>query len=160
MNINRTTKKIAIAAIIAAIYAALTVAVAPLSYGVMQLRISEAMTILPAFTPMAIPGLFIGAAISNVLSPVGIIDVILGSGASLIAAGLSYLLRDKKWLVPLPPVIVNALVIGPMLYYYYGVDFSLIACILWVGLGQLAVCYGAGIPLMKILEKYRNYFED
>ncbi|MDD7511876.1 MAG: QueT transporter family protein [Peptostreptococcaceae bacterium] len=156
---NTITKKIAIGALIAAVYAVLTIAIAPLSYGVMQLRISEAMTVLPAFTPVAIPGLFVGCVISNLLSPVGIMDILLGSLASLIAAYGSHLLRHNKWLVPLPPVVVNAFIVGPMLYFYYGVDVSLIGCILWVGAGQAVVCYGLGLPLMKLLEKYRHLFD-
>lgn len=158
MKMSNTTKKIAIGAVIAAVYAAVTVAVAPLSYGMMQLRISEALTILPAFTPLAIPGLFIGCIISNLLSPVGIIDIVLGSLASLIAAYGSYKLRDNRWLVPLPPVICNALIVGPMLYYFYGVPASLLACILWVAAGEAVVCYGIGMPLMKLFEKHKDIF--
>ncbi|MGL4483633.1 MAG: QueT transporter family protein, partial [Anaerovoracaceae bacterium] len=97
------TKFLLQAAIIAAIYAALTIALAPISYGPMQVRIAEALTVLPAITPAAIPGLFIGCALANILGPYGALDIILGSTASLIAAVSSYLLRSKPWLVPLPP---------------------------------------------------------
>lgn len=154
-----TAKFLAQAAIIAALYAALTVLIMPASYGVMQLRISEALTILPAFTPAAIPGLFIGCVVSNIVSPVGLIDVLVGSSATLIAAVCSYLLKDHKILVPLPPVIANAVMVGMELYYFYNVDFSLPACMFWVGLGEAAACYLLGYPLILVLDKHRKIFE-
>ncbi len=154
-----TTKAIAQAAVIAALYAALTVFIMPASYGVMQFRISEALTVLPAFTPVAIPGLFIGCVVANLVSPVGMIDVVVGSAATLIAAVCSYLLRDHKLLVPLPPVIANAVLVGLELYYYYNVNFSLPACMFWVGLGEAGACYLLGYPLMLMLEKHKNIFE-
>lgn len=154
-----TTKAIAQAAVIAALYAALTVFIMPASYGVMQFRISEALTVLPAFTPVAIPGLFIGCVVANLVSPVGMIDVVVGSAATLIAAVCSYLLRDHKILVPLPPVIANAVLVGLELYYYYNVNFSLPACMFWVGLGEAGACYLLGYPLMLMLEKHKNIFE-
>lgn len=154
-----STKKIAIAAIIAAIYAVITVVIAPLSYGMMQLRFSEALTILPVFTPVAIHGLFVGCLIANLLSPVGVVDVIFGSLASLISAIGTYKLRNNMWLAPLPPVVVNAVVVGVMLKYYYGVDASLILCMLWVAGGQALACYGLGLPLKKLLDKHKNIFD-
>ena len=147
------------AAVIAAVYATLTLILMPLSYGVMQVRVSEALTILPLFTPAAIPGLFIGCLVSNMVGPNGILDMIIGSGATLIAASFSYLLRKKPLLVPLPPVIVNGILIGGMLHYAYSVPFSLAACILWVGLGELIACYGIGYPLLRYLLKYKKIFE-
>ena len=154
-----TTKAIAQAAVIAALYAALTVFIMPASYGVMQFRISEALTVLPAFTPVAIPGLFIGCVVANLVSPVGMIDVVVGSAATLIAAVCSYLLRDHKILVPPPPVIANAVLVGLELYYYYNVNFSLPACMFWVGIGEAGACYLLGYPLMLMLEKHKNIFE-
>ncbi len=153
------TKHVIQAAVIAAVYAALTIALAPLSYGVMQVRVSEALTVLPFFTPAAIPGLFVGCLISNILGPYGLVDMIFGSAATLLGAIGSYMLRNKPLLVPLPPVILNGIVIGPMLYYIYSVPVPLIGCILWVMLGELIACYGLGYPLMKYLKKYRNIFE-
>ena len=145
------------AAIIAAIYAALTLALAPLSYGMIQIRFAEALTILPMFTPAAIPGLFVGCLVSNTLSPYGLIDLILGSLASLSAAFLSYKLKQYPLLVPLPPVAVNAVVIGAMLHYAYGVP-NLWACMGWVALGQVAACYVIGLPLMQLLKRYKKLF--
>lgn len=147
------------AAVIAAVYAVLTLALAPFSYGVMQVRVSEALTILPMFTPAAVPGLFIGCLLANMIGPYGILDMVSGSIATLLAAVVSYKLRNKKMLVPLPPVITNALIIGLMLPYVYGVPIAPWLSILWVGLGEMIACYGLGLPLMKLLEKYRHIFK-
>ena len=154
----KNTRFILQAAAIAAIYAALTIILMPFSYGVMQIRVSEALTILPMFTPAAIPGLFIGCLVSNMIGPYGIVDMIFGSSATLLAAIGSYLLRNKPILVPLPPVLTNAFLIGGMLYYVYSVPVSLLGCILWVGAGELIACYLIGYPLLKYLKKYKSIF--
>lgn len=152
-------KFLAHAAIIAALYAVLTVALAPISYGLLQVRISEALTVLPFFTPAAIPGLFVGCVVANMLGPYGMADIVAGSMATLIAAAASYALRKKPVFVPLPPVAANAVIIGTMLFYVYKVPASLLACIAWVGAGELLACYGLGYPLMKYLMKYDKLFK-
>jgi len=152
----KKTKYLTQAAMIAAIYVVLVEAFKPFAHGVMQVRIAEAMTILPYFTSAAVPGLTIGVLISNVIGPYGTLDMVFGTLASFIAAYLSYKM-PKKFLVPLPPVLVNAVIIGLMLYYILlgTVDeMALLPIMGWVGLGQAIVCYGLGYPLMKILEKY------
>lgn len=141
------------AAVIAAVYTALTLLLMPLSYGVMQIRVSEALTILPALTPAAIPGLFIGCLISNMIGPYGILDMVLGGAATLIAAIASYRLRSKPLLVPLPPIITNGFIIGAMLHYAYSVPVSFPVAVLWVGLGEAIACYGLGLPLLNYLRK-------
>lgn len=155
----RNTKYLLHAAVIAAAYSALTIVLMPFSYGIMQVRVSEALTILPYYTPAAIPGLFIGCLVSNIISPYGILDMVLGSGATLIAAIGSYLLRKKPILVPLPPVISNGIIIGGMLHYAYGVPMPLYVCILWVAFGELIACYFIGYPLLKYLKRYKKIFE-
>lgn len=147
------------AALIAAVYATLTMVLGSIGYGPIQFRIAEALTVLPALTPAGIPGLFVGCMIANILGPYGMLDMILGGGATLIAAILSYMLRKRPILVPLPPVVINAVVIGAMLYYAYGVPMSLLACMGTVGLGQMVTCYGLGYPLLKILGRYENIFK-
>ncbi|MDR3242648.1 MAG: QueT transporter family protein [Clostridiales Family XIII bacterium] len=146
------------AAIIAAVYAVLTVAFAPISYGPIQVRISEALTILPFFTPAAVPGLFVGCLTSNLLSPYGALDIVCGSLASLLAAGGSYALRGAPALVPLPPVAANALIIGAMLRFAYGVEPSFWICALWVGAGEVAACYVLGYPLMLYMRRHKDIF--
>ena len=158
MNLS-VTKFLTQAAVIAALYAALTIFIMPLSYGVMQFRVSEAMTALPMFTPAAVPGLFVGCMLANIVSPVGLVDVVIGSAATLIAAVLTYKLRAHKLVALIPPVLANAFLVGGELYYFYNVDFSLIACFFWVGLGEMGACYGLGYPLSLVLEKYRKVFE-
>lgn len=141
------------AAFIGAIYATITIAFASISYGQVQVRISEALTILPFFTPAAIPGLFIGCILANIYGGQGMVDIVFGSLATLLAAFLSYKM-PKKWLVPIPPIVVNGIVVGFILNYLYGLP--LIVMMGWVSLGQLIACYGLGYPLMVILEKYRT----
>ncbi|HHY83615.1 MAG TPA: QueT transporter family protein [Clostridiales bacterium] len=150
------TRYLTQAAIIAAVYTVLTLAFAPLSYGegMVQVRISEMLTVLPFYTPAAIPGLFVGAIISNLFSPVGAIDVILGSLATLIAAWLTYRMPNKI-LAPIPPIVVNGLVIGGMLHYVY--KFPLLLSILSVTAGQIVSCYILGGILIIVLEKVKNH---
>ena len=141
------------AALIAAIYTAITLAFAPISYGQIQVRVSEALTVLPTFTPAAIPGLFVGCIISNIYGGGGIIDIVFGSLASLLAAAISYKI-SKRIFVPLPPVIINGIIIGHILNYIY--NLPLFLTMLWVTIGQSIACYGLGYPLMKFLEKYEK----
>lgn len=158
---NRTVRFMTRAAIIAALYAGITTLVSlipalnTLSFGPIQVRISEALTILPAFTPAAIPGLFIGCILANLvgmaLAGVTLIDVIFGSLATLAAAWLSYLLRKNKWLVPIPPVVVNAVVVGLILQYTQNLPFWMMA--LSVGAGEAIACYALGIPLYNLLKR-------
>ena len=152
------TKYLAEAAVIAAIYALLTIVLAPISYGAVQVRISEALTVLPFFTPAAVPGLFVGCIAANIMSPYGLADLIFGSAASLIGAIGSYLLRKKPLLVPLAPVISNGIIVGAMLYYVYEVPLPLIVQMLYVALCEVVACYAIGYPLMKYLNKYKRIF--
>ena len=152
------TKYLAEAAVIAAIYALLTIVLAPISYGAVQVRISEALTVLPFFTPAAVQGLFVGCIAANIMSPYGLADLIFGSAASLIGAIGSYLLRKKPLLVPLAPVISNGIIVGAMLYYVYEVPLPLIVQMLYVALGEVVACYAIGYPLMKYLNKYKRIF--
>ena len=152
------TKKLIEAAVIASVYAVLTIALAPLSYGVMQVRVSEALTVLPALTSAAIPGLFAGCLIANMVGPYGIPDMIVGGTATLVAAFFSRMLRNRSLLVPLPPTVINGIAVGMLLHYGYGVPLPLFICIGWVTLGQIVSCYGLGYPLLKILKNYKNLF--
>lgn len=145
-------------AIIAALYTALTLILAPISFGPLQCRVAEALTILPFFTPAAVPGLFIGCAISNVFGGFGLPDIIFGSIATLAAAYCTYKIKNK-WLAPLPSVIINALVIGIMLSVM--LELPPIITILEVGVGQILACYGIGLPLLLVLQKYgKKVFYD
>ena len=158
---NKKTAFLVQAVIIAALYTAVTVAVAPISYGQIQFRVSECLCILPIFAPAAIPGLFIGCMFSNAIGlllgqPILPIDIILGSAATLIAAFLTYKTRKiSTFRLPLIsmffPVLANAVIIGAELVYLLKTPFIINA--LWVGFGELVVCYGLGIPLYLCIKK-------
>lgn len=148
-------------ALIAAIYVVLTLPFAVISTDYLQVRISEALTVLPFFTPAAIPGLFIGCLISNIfISKFGMVDIVFGSLATFIAAYLSYKM-PKKILVPIPPIVVNAIIVGLLIYYgtFGKIEWNTTLLIFMggVGLGQLISCYGIGYPLMLILDKYKQH---
>jgi len=143
------------AAMIGAIYVVLTLIFAPISYGMIQVRISEALMVLPFFTPAAIPGLFVGCLIANIFGGLGMPDIVFGSLATLLSAYLVSKI-DNKYLVPLPPILINAIVIGLVLHYVLALP--LFMTMLWVGLGQIIACYGLGLPLLLFLEKRRHIF--
>lgn len=153
-----TTKKLVQGALIGALYAALTLAAAPISYGLMQVRISEALCILPFFTPAAVPGLFIGCLVANLAGGAVLYDVIFGSLATLLAALLTWWLRARgasKWLAPLPAVVLNALIIGTLMHLVYlPGEVTFLAGAAYVGAGQAIACYGLGMPLFYVLERY------
>lgn len=146
------------AAMIAAIYVVLTIFISAfhLASGAIQVRISEALTILPAFTPAAIPGLFIGCLISNLLTGAMLPDIIFGSLATLIGAVGSYFLRKWKWAVPIPPIISNVLIIPFVLAYVYHSPGGVPYFMLTVGIGQVISCGILGMLLYNVLTKYRN----
>lgn len=142
------------AGIIAAIYAALTLAFAPISYGMVQFRVSEALCVLPFFTPSAVPGLFIGCLISNIFGGNGLLDVIVGSLATLLAAYATYKIKSK-WLAPLPAVIINALAVGAMLHFV--INIPLLESMAYIFIGQAGACYLVGMPLLFVLNKYSKH---
>ncbi len=147
------TKSLVQGAAIAAVYAALTLLLEPISYGPIQLRVSEALCVMVLFTPAAVPGLFVGCVLANILGGFGLYDIVLGSLATLLAAYLGYRLRAYKWLVPLPSVVVNAIVVGPMLFYIYQLGNTALLSVATVGIGQFLACYVIGMPLLLLMEK-------
>lgn len=145
------------AAMIAAIYVILTEMFAPISFSVGQVRIAEALTILPAFTPAAIPGLFIGCLIGNILGGAVLLDIVFGSLATLIGAYFTYLLRKQnKFLAPLPPIISNAIIIPLILRYAYGFPDAILFMVLMVGIGEVISCGVLGMILYSSLAKHRH----
>lgn len=151
------------AAVIAALYAGLTLAASllNLAYGGIQFRFSEALTILAAFSPAAIPGLTIGCFLGNITSPYGIVDIVCGTLATLIAAVLSYWTRNVKFkdlplLSAIFPVLTNAVIIGLEITLFMPDGFKFEAFLITaaqVGIGELVICYGLGIPLYKVIKK-------
>ena len=142
---------------IAALYVVLTLVFAPISFGPVQIRVAEALTILPLFTPVAIPGLFAGCMIANILGGGVILDIIFGSLATLIGAVGSYLLRKHRILVPIPPIAANAVIVPFVLRFGYGVNLPVPLMILTVGLGEIISCGVLGMLLLVVLEKYDKW---
>lgn len=155
---NKKALFITQAAMIAAIYVVLTyfINAFELASGAVQIRISEALTILPVFTPAAIPGVFLGCLLSNLLTGGIVWDVVFGSLASLIGAVGTYLLRKHKYLAPIPPIVANTLIVPFVLSYGYGIPGSIPFFMLTVGIGEVISCYVLGVLLMTVLGKYRN----
>ena len=160
MTSKRTpTDYITQSAVIAAIYVVLTVVFAPISFNVMQIRISEMLTILPLFTPAAIPGLFIGCILGNLLGGAIVVDIIFGSIATLIGAIGGYALRNNRWLVPIPAIVSNAVIIPFVLKYGYGFDMPILIMLLYVAAGEIIGCYILGEILAAVLQKNKNIFK-
>lgn len=153
-------KKIAFltqAAMIAAIYVVLTYVFAPFSFGEVQVRIAEALTILPFFTPAAVPGLFIGCLIGNILGGAILPDIICGSLATLAGAVGTYALRKKSpYLAPLPPIAANTVIVPFVLRFGYGVALPIPFMMLTVGIGEVISCGILGLILYFALNRYRN----
>ena len=145
------------AAMIAAIYVVLCVVFQPISYGPIQTRIAEALTDLPFFTPAAVPGLFVGCLIANLLGGGILLDVIAGSVATLIAAFATYALRNKsKYLASVPPVVANALIIPWVLKYGYGEPLPISFMMGTVALGEILTATIVGTILLVVLDRYRT----
>lgn len=145
------------AAMIAAIYVVLTYLFAPFSFGEIQIRIAEALTILPVFTPAAIPGLFIGCITGNILGGAILPDIIFGSLATLIGAIFTYMLRNQsKVLAVLPPIISNTVIVPFILKLGYGINLPIPFMMLTVGIGEVIGCGVLGLVLYTALAKYKN----
>ena len=147
-----TTRSLCVSAVIAALYAAMTLLLAPISNGPIQLRQSEAMTLLPILLPQAVPGLFVGCLIANLYTGM-LTDIIFGSLATLLAAIGTYLLRKKPLLAAACPVAANAVIVGLVLSMSFNLPVAL--TMLEVGIGELgAVLLGmlilSGIKRAKI----------
>ncbi len=156
-----TVKDLTLAAMVAAIYATLTLALPGPSYGYTQLRAAEALTVLPFLFPAAAPGLAVGCLAANLLSPYGLVDVICGTAATALAAFLT-MKMPNRWLAPLPPVLCNGVIVGGMLAWYeagFGPNFWTMFALSGPGvaLGEIAACYVLGMLLLYALPKV-NYF--
>ena len=154
---NKGTQFLTEAAAIGAIYVVLTLLLAPLSFGEVQIRFSEALTILPFFTPAAIPGLFIGCIIANLLGGAIPVDIIFGSIATLIGAVFTYKLRNSnRFLAPIPTIAANAIIVPFVLRFGYGVNLPIPLMMLTVGIGEVVSCAIVGLILQTALLKYKN----
>ena len=153
---NKKVLFITQAAMIAAIYVVLTIFISAfnLASGAIQVRISEALTILPFFTPAAIPGLFIGCLFSNFITGCAPYDVLFGSLATLIGAFGTYALRKHKFLAPIPPIVSNTIIVPLILAFVYQVEDAIPFLMLTVGIGEVISCGILGMLLLFALQKY------
>jgi uncharacterized membrane protein len=158
MKKHTAINEIARGAIIAAIYALLTIFLAPISSGLIQCRVAEALCVLPYYTFSAVPGLFVGCLIANLITGAPIWDVVFGSLATLLAAYTTYAMRKRvtKFLAPLPAVLYNAVIVGALLVYVYAVPVTYPVAALYVAAGQAAACFGLGLPLLLALERIKD----
>ena len=148
------------AAAIAALYVVLTLVANALGLAnfAIQVRFSEALTILPLFTPAAIPGLFIGCILSNIMTGCMLWDIIFGSLATLLGALGTYAMRKRsKWFAPLAPIIANTLIVPFILAYVYQFEGSIPYFMVTVGIGEIISCGVLGILLYDVLKKYKMY---
>lgn len=158
---NKGTKFITSAAIIAAIYVVLNMHANALGLAnfAIQLRFSEALTILPVFTGAAIPGLFIGCIIANIISGCVIWDIVFGSLATLIGALGTYFLRKYKFLPFIPPIAANAVIVPFVLVYAYGIEGTWLFFMVTVAVGEILSCGVLGYFLRRGLEKYGKHIK-
>ena len=157
-----STRRIAFAGLLGALYAAVTVATASLAYGPVQFRIAEALTVLCCFTPAAIPGMVVGCMAANLASFVSPWDFLIGSFATLLAAVLTWLLGRRleerpllRWAVPLPTVLCNALIVGAEIAFFFDDRAFLPAWglnALSVGFGEAVVLCLLGLPLLHLIQ--------
>lgn len=170
MKHSNSIHRLAFNALVAAVYAALTMALGFMSYNGLQFRVAEALCVLPFFFPFTTWGLFVGCVIANLMSPVGVLDIVFGSMATLLCclstAALGRGGHYKSWwrciLACLSPVACNALIVGAVLAFTiadpaagFGASFGLFAA--QVGLGELVVMAALGLPLVRMLPKSRIY---
>ena len=160
-----TTRSLTRAALIAALYLLLTILFQPISFGAVQFRISEALTLLPVITADAVPGLFVGCLLANLLGGGIWYDVALGTIATLLAALCTRKFRSKLPLAAFMPVLFNGIIVGPVVYMAYvrapGAAISwplLLSSMGTVALGELVVCYILGLLLLKALNRLPQHF--
>lgn len=157
---KKSIRSLTHAGIIAAIYCLLTVIFQPLSFGAVQFRVAEALTLLPVLTADAVPGLFVGCLIANLLGGGVWYDVVLGALATLLAALAARALRNRPLAAAAMPALLNGLLVGPVVYFAYvrapGAPLSwpvLLSSMGTVALGELAVCCVLGLVLLRALRR-------
>lgn len=153
MNASQSTGTLTRGAIIAALYAAITLLFAPISYGEVQIRLSEALTLLPVLLPEAVPALAVGCLLSNILGGAMIFDVIFGTLATLLAALCTRALRGNVLLASFMPVLFNGLIVGCVVHYCYAPMVSLPLCMLFVAAGEALSCMLLGPIVLRAVKR-------
>ena len=150
---SKATRSLARAAVIAAIYTALTLLLMPISYGELQVRLSEALTLLPILLPEAVPALAVGCLLSNILGGCTIFDIIFGTLATLLAAVCTRLLRKNVLLASAMPVLFNGVIVGSVVHYCYAPVVALPLCMLFVALGEAVACMLVGRVVLRAVQR-------
>ena len=161
MKKTKGTRLLVQSSVVAAIYVALTLVsgMFGLSSGVIQLRLSEALCVLPVFTVSAVPGLFVGCIIANLITGSIALDIVFGSLATLIGAILTRKLRGNTFAALLPPILSNTLIIPFVLKYAYGFSGSVLYFMLTVGFGEILSCGVLGYIVITALKRHPNLFK-
>ena len=148
-NTNTLTR----GAIIAALYAAVTLLLAPISYGEVQIRISESLTLLPVLLPEAVPALAVGCLLANILGGATIFDIIFGTLATLLAAVCTRALRNNLRAAAAMPVLFNGVIVGAVVHYCYAPVIALPLCMLFVAAGEAVSCMLLGPVVLRAVER-------
>ena len=159
MKSKQKIRSIAVGAVIAALYVVLTYLanMLGLASGAIQVRLSEILTVMPVFTFSAVPGLFIGCLIANILTGCALWDIVFGSLATLIGALGTYFLRKHKLLAVLPPILANAIIVPFVLLFVYSLEGTYFYFFATVGIGEVISCGVFGTILLESLKKYNNF---
>ena len=159
MKNQKKVRGIAVGAVVAALYVVLTYLANSLGLasGAIQVRLSVILTVMPVVTPYAIPGLFIGCVLANILTGCALWDVVFGSLATLIGAIFTYLLRKHNLLAVIPPILSNAIIVPFVLLFVYSLEGTYWYFFLTVGIGEVISCGVFGAILLKTLKKYSNF---
>ncbi len=158
---NLTTRRTVRGAVIAALYAALTILLAPISYGAVQIRMSEAMTLLPILMPEAVVGVTLGCLLANLLGGSMLPDIIFGTLATFLAAIATRRLRDRLIPAAMMPVLSNGLIVGAVVHYCYAPEMALPLCMLSVALGEAVACLILGPLLLRVIRRVpEKYWKD
>lgn len=150
------TRKLTRAAMFAGLYIIITYILAPVSFGPLQFRVSEALTVLPILYPEAIPALFIGVLLSNIFGGLGLVDIIGGSLVTLTAAYITYYFRGTIWAY-LSPVILNGLLVSAYLYILFEIPYWL--TVIQISLSEAVVVFLIGYPLIQYLKKKAGHLQ-
>ena len=146
-----SVRRLVRAAVIAALYAVLTLALQPISYGPLQVRLSEAFTLLPILLPEAVGGVTLGCLLANLLGGSMLPDIVFGTLATFLAAVLTRRLRKRFWPAASMPVLFNELIVGAVVHFCYAPEMALWLCMVTVALGEAVACYIVGPILLKAL---------
>lgn len=159
MKNRKKIRNIAVGAVVAALYIVLTYLsnLLGIANGVIQVRLSEILTVMPIFTPAAIPGLFVGCLFSNILTGCALWDVVFGSLATLIGAIGTYFLRKHNILALVPPILANAVIVPFVLLFAYSLEGSYWYFFTTVGIGEIISCGFFGTILLKSLKKHNKF---